>query len=190
MLRNTPSSAAERVRALLLAGALALLMAPALLRAATPPPLPPAVAAIAPSLTLRGGGELTYFGLSVYDGWYWTAGPGWPQAGPYALDLHYHRSLDGARIAARSVDEIAKLGFGSAAERERWGEAMTRLFPDVKRGDRITGVNVGGGVVHYFFNGKAIGEIGDPGFADAFFGIWLHPKTSQAKFRQKLLGTS
>ena len=144
---------------------------------------------MSPTLTVRGGGELTFLGIAVYDGWYWSAAPGWPQSGPYALDLHYHRSLDGARIAARSVDEIAKLGFGSAAERRRWGEAMTRLFPDVKRGDRITGVNVGGGVVRYFLNGRAIGDIDDPGFADAFFGIWLHPQTSQADFRQKLLGT-
>ncbi len=170
-------------------GALALLMAPAPSRASAPPPLPAAILEMAPTLKVRGGGELTFFGISVYDGWYWTAASGWPQAGPYALDLHYHRNLDGARIASRSVDEIAKLGFGTAAERLRWGEEMKRLFPDVKRGDRITGVNIGGGVVRYFFNGKAIGEIGDPGFADAFFGIWLHPRTSQASFRQKLLGT-
>jgi hypothetical protein len=177
------------VRALVVAGALALLMAPVHALASSPPPLPAAIAEMAPSLKVRGGGELTWFGLSVYDGWYWSAAPGWPQGGPYALDLHYHRSLDGARIAARSVDEITKLGFGTSAERVRWGEAMARVFPDVKRGDRITGVNVGGGIVRYFLNGRAIGEIGDPGFADAFFGIWLHPKTSQAEFRQKLLGT-
>jgi hypothetical protein len=188
MSRNTRSSAAERVRALLAAGALVLLLTPALARAAAPP-LPAAILEVAPALKARGGGELTFFGISVYDGWYWTAASGWPQGGPYALDLHYHRSLDGAKIAERSVDEIAKLGFGSPADRVRWGEAMARLFPDVKRGDRITGVNVGTGVVHYFFNGKPIGEIGDPGFADAFFGIWLHPRTSQASFRQKLLGT-
>jgi len=189
MLPSTHSSAAEVFRTLAAVGALVLLLAPAPARASAPPPLPAAILEIAPALKARGGGELTFFGISVYDGWYWAAASGWPQGGPYALDLHYHRSLDGAKIAERSVDEIAKLGFGSPADRARWGEAMTRLFPDVKRGDRITGVNVGTGVVRYFFNGKSIGEIGDPGFADAFFGIWLHPKTSQAGFRQKLLGT-
>ncbi len=189
MSRNTHSSVADRVCALVVAGALAWLTVPALVQASTAQPLPAAVMEAAPMLKLRGGGELRFLGFAIYDGWYWSAAPGWPQSGPYALDLHYHRSLDGARIAARSVDEIAKLGFGSAADRVRWGEEMTRIFPDVKRGDRITGVNVGGGVVRYYFNGKAIGEISDPGFADAFFGIWLHPKTSQAEFRQKLLGT-
>lgn len=188
MSRNTRSSAAEYIRMLAVVGAMVLLTVPALSRASTPPPLPAAILEIAPALKVRGGGELTFFGIAVYDGWYWTAASGWPQGGPYALDLHYHRSIDGAKIAERSVDEIAKLGLGSPADRLRWGEAMTRLFPDVKRGDRITGVHVGTGVVRYFFNGKSIGEIGDPGFADAFFGIWLHPKTSQAGFRQKLLG--
>ena len=87
------------------------------------------------------------------------------------------------------MDEIAKLGLSSAADRARWGTAMTRVFPDVKPGDRLTGINVGNGVVRYFLNGKPIGEIGDAGFAEAFFGIWLHPNTSRADFRQKLLGT-
>lgn len=188
MSRNTHSFAAEHPRIVAVVGALVLLLAPMLARASAPP-LPAAIVEMAPALKVRGGGELTFFGISVYDGWYWTAASGWPQSGPYALDLHYHRSLDGAKIAERSVDEIAKLGLGTQADRQRWGEAMTRLFPDVKRGDRITGVNTGAGVVRYFFNGKPIGEIGDPGFADAFFGIWLHPRTSQASFRQKLLGT-
>ncbi len=187
MSPSTRSSAGERVRALIAACVLALIVIPLPTRAAAPP-LPAAIAEMAPTLKARGGGELTFFGISVYDGWFWSAVPGWPQTGPYALDLHYHRSLDGAKIAERSVDEIAKLGMGSPGDRTRWGEAMTRLFPDVKRGDRLTGINVGAGNVRYFHNGKAIGEISDPGFAEAFFGIWLHPKSSRADFRQKLLG--
>ncbi|MEP7330089.1 MAG: chalcone isomerase family protein [Betaproteobacteria bacterium] len=171
-------------------GAIALsLVIGSTLASTNAPALPPAIAAIAPALKVQGGGLMTFFGISVYDGWYWSATPGWPQSGPYALDLHYHRSLEGARIAERSVDEIAKLGFGSVADRNRWGISMTRLFPDVKPGDRLTGVNVGAGVVRYFYNGKSIGEISDVGFADAFFGIWLHPKTSRADFRLKLLGS-
>lgn len=176
------------MRVIVAACALALLTGAAVVRAAAPP-LPAPVIALAPTLKAQGGGLLTFFGISVYDGWYWSATPGWPQTGPYALDLHYHRSLDGAKIAERSVDEITNLGFGSAADRARWGVAMKRIFPDVKPGDRLTGINVGNGVVRYFHNGKPIGDINDPGFAEAFFGIWLHPATSRADFRQKLLGT-
>ena len=113
---------------------------------------------------------------------------GWSQDGPFALDLHYHRALDGAKIAERSVSEIAKLGYGTTEQRARWGREMSRMFPDVRRGDRLTGVNLPGGVVRYFYNGKSIGDIADPGFARAFFGIWLDPKSSQLDFRQLLLG--
>ena len=152
------------------------------------PPLPPQVSQLMPDLKVQGGGELTYFGISVYDGYYWSANHGWSQDGPFALDLHYHRALDGAKIAERSVGEIARMGYGTAEQCSRWGEEMKRLFPDVRRGDRLTGVNLPGGAVRFFHNGKSIGDITDPGFARAFFGIWLDPKTSQSDFRMLLLG--
>jgi hypothetical protein len=166
--------------------ALAVAARPAL--AVDAPPLPPQVVALAPSLKPQGGGELRFFGLSIYDGYFWSARRGWKEDGPCALDLHYHRAFDGAKIAERSVREITKLGYGTPEQRVRWGEAMRRLFPDVEKGDRLTGISLPGGVVRYFHNAMPIGEIADPGFARAFFGIWLDPKTSEASFRQLLLG--
>ena len=173
---------------LALAFALILAMTAVPTHAVNAPPLPPQVALLAPNLKVQGGGELTFFGISVYDGYYWSPTRGWAQDGPFALDLHYHRALDGEKIAERSVGEITKLGYGTAEQRLRWGEEMKRVFPDVRRGDRLTGIHLPGGVVRYFLNGKSIGEIADPGFARAFFGIWLDPKTSQLDFRQMLLG--
>jgi len=195
MSASTRSSASDRANRLSaawlpLAFALALAVTAVSARAVDAPPLPSQVLALAPNLKVQGGGELTFFGISVYDGYYWSPTRGWTQDGPYALDLHYHRALDGAKIAERSVSEIAKLGYGTREQRTRWGEEMRRMFPDVRRGDRLTGVNLPGGVVRYFHNGKSIGEIADPGFARAFFGIWLDPKTSEFAFRQLLLGES
>ncbi len=172
--------------------ALPLLLAAAIPAQATSeraPPLPESVTSLAPGMRAQGGGLLSFFGISVYDGWYWSAARGWPGAGPYALDLHYHRSLDGAKIAQRSVDEIAQLGYGSEADRQRWRAQMTLIFPNVRRGDRLTGVAMAPDAVRFFHNGERIGEIAEPGFARAFFGIWLDPKTSQADFRTRLLGS-
>jgi hypothetical protein len=152
------------------------------------PPLPPQVAALAPGLKAQGGGELTFFGLSIYNGYFWSPRRGWKEDGPCALDLHYHRALDGAKIAERSLQEIAKLGYGTPEQRSRWGEQMRRLFPDVEKGDSLTGISLPGGIVRYFHNSRPIGEIDDAEFARAFFGIWLDPKTSEAAFRQLLLG--
>jgi hypothetical protein len=152
------------------------------------PPLPAAVRTLAPDLRAQGGGELRFLGLPVYDGWFWTTGAGWSLDQAFALDLHYHRNLDGASIAERSSSEIEKLGRGSAEQRARWAEAMKRIFPNVTKGDRITGVHTPPGRVQFFANGTLIGSVVDRDFAQAFFGIWLDPRTSRADFRRKLLG--
>jgi hypothetical protein len=152
------------------------------------PPLPATVTALAPGLAAQGGGEMTFLGLSIYDGWYWGPGHDWKLDAPFVIDLHYHRSLSGVRIAERSVSEIEKLGLGTAEQLARWGETMRRIFPDVVNGDAVTGLFLPPGIVRYFLNGKPIGEIVDPSFARAFFGIWMDPRTSRADYRQKLLG--
>ncbi len=189
MSRSTRSSAPERA---LMAVAIAAACAAAPARVAAPeraPPLPAGVVALAPDLKAQGGGELTYFGISVYDGWYWSPVRGWPHGGRLCARPHLpprsRRREDRASAASTKSRSSAT---GTDAERTRWGELMARLFPDVRRGDRLTGVYTGAGAVRYFHNGKSIGEIAEPGFARAFFGIWLDPKTSRADFRQKLLG--
>ncbi|MFO1415449.1 MAG: chalcone isomerase family protein [Burkholderiales bacterium] len=188
MWANTPSWRSSLRRALLAAALVLAAPATALANAGAAPPLPNSVQAIAPNLTAKGGGLLTFLGIAVYDGWYWTSARGWPADGPYALDLVYHRDLDGGKIAQRSVDEIAKLGYGTPEQRARWGSLLAAILPDVRKGDRLTGVHMPDGSVRYFHNGRPIGEVAEPGFARAFFGIWLDPSTSRADFRQKLLG--
>jgi len=170
-----------------LALALALLCGAAAAQSAAPP-LPAAVHGEAPGLRVQGGGEMTFFGLSIYEGYYWSGERGFSMERPFALDLVYKRKLDGRRIAERSSDEIATLGFGSADDRRRWGDAMARIFPEVAKGDRLTGLYVPRGGVRFFHNGAPIGEIADPAFAGAFFGIWFDPRTSRADFRRQLLG--
>jgi hypothetical protein len=177
-------------RSLSLSLLVSLIAAGAVLAEVVPPPLPPAIAGLTPSLKVRGGGELKFLGLSIYDGYYYCPGDasdGWSPNVPFALQLVYHRHLRGVRIAERSIDEIVKLGYGTAEQRARWGEQMRRIFVDVEEGDEITGLNVPQRGVRYFHNGKPIGDIDDPEFARAFFGIWLDPNTSEPALRKKLL---
>ncbi len=157
-------------------------------RAVRAPGLPTEVARIAPGVALRGGGDFRWFGFHVYDGFLWAAPGDDPRDGTFVLDLHYRRSLDGEKIAERSAHEIEKLGYGTPSERERWSRFMLGLFPDVRDGDRLTGVHLPGRGVRFFHNGRPIGETDDPAFARAFFAIWLDPRTSQPAFRRTLLG--
>ena len=182
---NTRSFAASLAAAATFALGFAM---PAQGRVPPAPPLPPAVVQSAPDLSVRRGGELRFLGLSIYDGWLWSAAPGASFDEPLALDLHYHRSLAGHKIAERSVDEIAKLGLGSVADRARWGAWMREMFPDVAKGDRLTGVYLPERGAQFFHNGRTLGTTDDVAFARAFFAIWLDPRTSGPEFRLRLLG--
>jgi hypothetical protein len=152
--------------------------------------LPPEVAADVPGAKLIGEGRLRFLGLRIYDARLWSAQPpasDW-SAAPLALELRYARSLDGAKIADRSLDEMRRQGDIEPAVAQRWLAAMTQLFPDVKENDRITGVLLPGLGARFFFNGQARGDLRDVRFARLFFGIWLSPKTSEPALRESLLG--
>jgi hypothetical protein len=155
------------------------------------PPLPAAVTSLVPNLEAKGGGEMTFMTLAVYAAYFYCVDRArcrWSPEQPFAMQLVYHRSLDGAKIAARSVDEISKLGYGTPEQLSRWGAQMKQFFVDIVDGDRVTGLNLPETGVRYYYNDKLLGEIRDREFAKAFFGIWLDPRTSQPELRKKLLG--
>jgi hypothetical protein len=111
------------------------------------------------------------------------------QAQPLALELEYARALDGKAIAARSLQEMHGLDAIDATLAERWLQQMRRIFPNVNKGDRITGVQRPGEAARFFVNGQPRGEVRDAEFTRLFFGIWLSPRTSQPRLREALLGT-
>ena len=103
--------------------------------------------------------------------------------------LKYARYLDGDKIADRSDSEIEKLGIASEQERTTWLAAMRKMFPNVKAGDVIHGVFTPGKGTQFFHNAKPIGAVEGTKFAEAFFGIWLHEKTTAPALREALLAS-
>jgi hypothetical protein len=177
-----------RRRALLVAAGAAWLLPRSVLANLAPPA---EVAAALPGATLQGQGRLRYFGLHVYDAVLW------PQRrlaasevldAELALELRYARTLRGPLIAERSIEEMKRLGDFGAEQSQRWLEAMTRLFPDVNAGDRITGVHRPGRGAAFYVNARSVGALEDPAFARLFFGVWLSPRTSEPALRTALLG--
>ena len=65
---------------------------------------------------------------------------------------------------------------------------MKATIPSVRKGDRLIGINLPGEGVRFLHNGEPIGSIADPAFAQAFFGIWLDPRSSEPELRSSLLG--
>ncbi len=155
------------------------------------PAVPPEVAAAVPGATLQGSGRLRFIGLSVYDARLWRgAAPvaaDW-MAAPLALELIYLRGLVGKQIAERSIKEMRRQRDLTDDEATRWLAAMTQIFPDVKEGDRITGLVVPGLGARFAINGVVKGDVRDLEFAKLFFGIWLSEKTSEPALRRALLG--
>ncbi len=142
------------------------------------------------SLRPAGSARLTYWGFKVYDAVLRVA-PGFRHrefaAHPFALELSYLRDFEAEDIARRSIEEMQRqqpIAPGLAAQ---WQRALEKAFPDVKAGDRITGLNLPGGGVRFITNGTPTGEIRDAQFARLFFGIWLSPQTSEPRLRESLL---
>jgi len=146
-----------------------------------------------PGARLAGSGRLTFLGLSIYDGRLWV-GEGFKaeqyDTEPLAIELEYSRTLYGKLIAERSLEEMKRSGAIEDDKAARWLAAMKQTFPDVAKGDRITGVHRPGESARFFFNGQLCGELRDAEFARRFFGIWLSPQTSEPKLRAALLGGS
>ena len=152
---------------------------------------PPEVTAELPGARLRGNGLMTFLGLKIYDARLWVQEgfrpDSWWQS-PLALELDYHRSLVGKLIAERSLTEMRRVDTVDDARGQQWLARMTAIFPDVKEGDRIVGVQHPGQPVRFYMNGQQRGEVSDLAFARPFFGIWLSPRTSEPGLRSALIG--
>jgi hypothetical protein len=154
------------------------------------PALPAEVGAELPGAQWTGSARLRFFGFDVYDSSLWVA-PGF-QAGNFAqhglaLGLTYLRALSGQAIAERSLKEMQRAGDVSPAQAQRWLNALLEVLPDVKAGDRITGLHSPGVGARFWHNGQARPAVRDPEFSRLFFGIWLSEGTSEPALRSALL---
>jgi hypothetical protein len=140
---------------------------------------------------VAGEGRLRWFGLQIYDARLFVTPDGvdierWTRT-PFALELRYARKLQGEDIAQASLKEMVRMGFGTEAQRTGWLETMRRLFPDVIAGDRLTGVHLPEGRAVFYRNDTRIGRVEDRQFVEAFFAIWLDPRTVAPDLRRSLL---
>ena len=168
---------------------------PAIVGAQTPaavPTVPPPleVSADLPGGLWTGTGRMRYFTFNVYDATLWVE-PGFSAKkyvqSAFALDLSYLRNLDGHAIAQRSLVEMRRGATLTPAQEQRWLAAMQQAFPDVKAGDRITGLHQPGVGASFWFNGASRTMVADTEFSRLFFGIWLAESTSEPRLRMALL---
>lgn len=158
-----------------------------------PPATAPAPQVLATELNdarLAGQARLSVLGFQIYDARLWVA-PGFTSKAfaehAFGLELAYLRSVSGEDIATRSLDEMRRFATLSPEQETQWLRQMREVFPSVKKGDRLVGINRPGTSASFHFNGKLQGEIRDPEFARLFFGIWLFETTAKPAIRKDLL---
>jgi Chalcone isomerase-like len=143
-----------------------------------------------PGAQLAGSAKLTVWGFDVYRASLWVT-PGFRQTRyaehAFALELAYLRKFDANAITQRTLDEMQRQTKLPPEKVRAWREAMLSIFPDVKPGDRITGIHQPGAPTRFLVNGKPKGEIVDDEFDRLFFGIWLSDATSEPALRQALV---
>jgi hypothetical protein len=131
---------------------------------------------------------MRWFGLHIYDAVLWVRGSQWDADDTFALDIVYAREITGKALAESSIGEMKRVGFNDEAQHVRWLAAMTRVLPNVARGDRLVALHQKGTGTLFFNQDRSLGSIEDPVFGQAFFAIWLDPKTRETQLRARLLG--
>ena len=143
-----------------------------------------------PSTTLAGSYRFSIWGVGIYDAKLWVA-PGF-KADEYArhafaLELTYLRNFSNESIAKRSMQEMQRQPGFPNAQLVSWQQALRNALPDVRAGDRITGVYRPNKSTLFLTHGRETGEVGDAGFGPFFFGIWLSTYSSEPRLREALL---
>lgn len=104
-------------------------------------PLPLEVNRQLPDLRPVGEGRLRWFGLHIYDAALWTRTVPVGFDAEFALDIKYARNIPAARLVKASLSEMQRLGFDDGSALDQWAVEMARVFPEIRKGDRLTGVN-------------------------------------------------
>lgn len=138
-------------------------------------------------LGMVGSGQLTWWGMTVYDAVLYAPEGIYRPETPHSLEITYRFSFTQEQLASRSLAEIERL-YGKRSNREAVLAQFRSVFPDVAPGDRITALHRPGEGADFYRGDVPLGRIADAGLAADFFSIWLDPATSEPGLRSQLLG--
>lgn len=143
-----------------------------------------------PNAQLLGSGEFTWWGLSIYTANLWHTQKNFNAEEDFALELTYHKNISRERFVDASIDEMKRLQ-GEKITKEvlqTWRVYMQRSFVDVKPGDQLIGVKLAKRGCRFYSKERLISQIDDEAFAQAFFSIWLDPRSKDQDLRARILG--
>lgn len=131
----------------------------------------------------QGDARFMFGFFKVYDATLYAPNGDYQTEQPFALSLTYLRDFKGSMIAKKSLEEMAKQG----STKEHWRSGLEQLFPNVSKGDTLTGVMQLDKTAQFYKNDALIGTVKDTELATRFFDIWLGENTSDVDFTNRLL---
>ncbi|GAB4528525.1 MAG: hypothetical protein Tsb0019_30490 [Roseibium sp.] len=141
-----------------------------------------------PAAELVGKGRMTFLGFNVFDAELYAPGGAYRSSSPFALKLTYLRNFRAGQITESSIKEIRRQGGVSEGQLASWERQMRSIFPNVAKGQSITGVRTAAGSTLFYSGNRKLGEIADPVFTKRFFDIWLGNRTRDPGLRAQLVG--
>ena len=120
-------------------------------------------------------GEASYHLLAIhlFDAELYVQGGAFSWERPFALTLSYERAARQSTLLNRTISEMSQRGAGNARTLAPLRAQLERCFPNIARGDRVTGVSTGPNTARFYHNGAHRCDIEWPNFRRHFFGIWL-----------------
>ena len=134
-----------------------------------------------------GTGEFTWLGMTVYQATLYAPDGVYEPQRPHALRIRYAFSFSRERLARTSVQEIERI-YGPQQDGQQLMRRLSAVFRDVAKGDQIIGVHHPGEGAAFYSAEGLLGRLDDPLLAEAFFAIWLDPRTREPDLRERLLG--
>lgn len=144
-----------------------------------------------PEAKIAGSGEFTWWGLSIYTARLWHNSSSFDVMQDFALEITYNKSISRARFVDASIDEMRRIMGAKLTPslEQQWRAHMEKSFVDVKPGDQLIGVKLRGKGCRFYNRERLISEIADEDFAQAFFAIWLDPRSRDQELRARILGS-
>jgi len=126
-----------------------------------------------PGAQLTGEASYHMLGIHLFNAEAYAAGGDFSWERPFALTLTYERAARQSTLLNRSISEMTQRGAGNAQALAPLRAQLARCFPDITRGDRVTGVSTGADTATFYYNGAERCDVRWPNFRRHFFGIWL-----------------
>ena len=142
-----------------------------------------------PNAVEIGTGDLFVFPFGViYKATLWAEKKPWSFNQKFALSIRYNRNISKEDFLDTTIKEMRRYYKLSKADETNYRTQLSRVYPSVKSGDRITAVFTPKEGVKFYYNGSFRGEIKGGSFAHKFINIWLHPNAYYGDLRNDLLG--